>query len=107
MAKTHANFLEQANKLKDVLKSLQDAWLLDMRKLLNTHTGVDYSDAGAGTKPAYLNEDANGNIDGLDFTRNDYISGIVLLTQLEALFTNNAVTEGDYKSTLARIAASE
>lgn len=107
MAKTHANFLEHASKLKATLKQFQDMWLLDMRKLLNTHTGVDYSAAGDVSKPSWLNEDANGNIDGLDFTRQNYVSGVVFLQQVEALLTNNTVTEGDYKSTLASIAASE
>lgn len=103
MAKTHAAFLEQSNALKTALKDLEDLWLLKFRKLVNHHNGVAFSDAGDTPKPSYINEDVNGNIDGLDFGRADYISGMTLLNQLENFFTNSAVTQGAYRDTLAKI----
>lgn len=103
MARTHATFLTQAQALKSGLKELQDLWLLKLRKLVQTHNGAPYTDAGDATKPAYLNEDAAGNIDGTAFSRADYVAGITLLNELEDFFTNGPVTQGDYKTTISKV----
>ncbi len=67
------------------------------------HYSVDYSDASADPKPAYIEEDEAGNIKGLTFSRQDYVSGIILAEQIDKLLTNQANAQGDYKTTLVKI----
>ena len=107
MAKTAQSFIEQASALKSALIELEDWWLLKARKIVIKHNAVGYSDAGDTPKPAYINENVNGDIDTLDFTRQNYMSGITVLQQLENFFTNLAVAQGAYKDTVSLITDSK
>ena len=103
MATTFQRFLEQARAAKALASTLRQAWA-DCQRLIGHHNANAYSTAGDMTKPAYVNEDAAGNIDGLDFSRGDYVALVVLALQIDALFTNQAVTQGDYRTTAGKVA---
>ena len=95
--KTHAAFLQQALALKQLLtdlRTVRSRW----DELIDHHNARGFSDASP--TPAYINEDANGNIDGTTFQTSDYINGITLLLQLNNFFDNAVVAQGDYNSTL-------
>ena len=70
----------------------------------NSNLSVDWS---AVTKPAYLNEDASGNLDGLKYTRTQIANAINSLDQLRATMANNAVTQGDHLGNINQIAKSD
>jgi hypothetical protein len=67
----------------------------------NTHLAIDW---GAGSTPAYINEEANGNLLGKGFTRQQVANAIGSLTQLRNLMNNQAVTEGDHLGNLNQLA---
>lgn len=67
MALTHMRALEvaaEAKALADVLKSTY-SFAKDF-VATNSHLSIDWA---ANPKPAFLNEDAAGNLDGAEFTR--------------------------------------
>ena len=98
--KTHAAFLEQALAIKalsnDLLK-IRSRW----DELIDQHNARGFSDASP--TPAYINEDADGNIDGTTYQTADYINFITLLLQLNNFFDNAAVTQGDYNTSLHNV----
>lgn len=60
---------------------------------LNQALGCDW---GAGSKPAVLVEDANSNLQGYTFSRQDFANLIGSLVQIQNLLTNVAPTQGDH-----------
>jgi hypothetical protein len=74
MALTHTRDLEVATEAKAVAKVLKAA---DKRVrafiATNSHLSIDW---GGAQKPAHLNEDAVGNIDGVAFTRTQLSNAI-------------------------------
>ena len=104
MALTHTSHVLPlalwAQALATHLKALekQAAELLD--------TNSDYSiDWAAGTKPAVINEDSAGNIDGTTFSRSELSNVIGSLLQLQNLLRNQAVTQGDHLANVNKVAA--
>lgn len=66
-----------------------------LTETLNQHTAYDFSDANTGP-PAYVQEDADGNIQGLLFTPADYLDGINVIVQLLNFYNNIAVPTNNY-----------
>ena len=97
--KTHTAFLEQCLAVKAAMLSLRTA-RSRMEELIDHHNARGFSDAGDTPKPSYINEDADGNVDGTDFTRSDYISAVTLFLEQMDFFENAAVTQGDYSATM-------
>jgi hypothetical protein len=105
MANTHVRAkevgdaaVELSNRMKGLLK--------DVHGLLqhNTALAIDWANE---TKPAFLNEDADGNLDGLHFTRQEMANALFSLSQFHALLTNQAVSQGDYLGNLEKLAKAD
>lgn len=63
----------------------------------NSDQAIDWA---AGSTPAYIPEDADGNIDGLQFSRQAVANAIGSLDQLRSLMTNQAAAQGDHLGNL-------
>jgi len=70
----------------------------------NSNLAIDWA---AEAKPAYINEDADGNLDGLRYTRQQVSNAIGSLDQMRAVLANNAVTQGDHLGNINQIAKSD
>ena len=102
MALTHARVSETATSLKGLCDRLK-ALKTDVDEFLaaNSHLSIDW----AGTpKPAYINEDVAGNVDGHAFSRAQVANAIGTLAQFKNLMTNAAVSEGDHLGNVNQIA---
>lgn len=75
MAKVNTEFVKQANQVRAAYRQLRRA-LEFLRRVKGIHVAHDYSDANAGTPPAYVGVDNNGVIGTVDITPADYLSGI-------------------------------
>ena len=103
MAQAFVNFSDIAKLAKECATKAKELRIL-MKRLDDNHTKNDYSLAGDASKPAWVQEDSEGNIKGLDYTRANYINMVTFARQVEKLFTNQAVTQGDYLSTVEQVA---
>lgn len=95
---THARFLEAALLAKELANDAK-AFRAKAARLLTHHFPNGFSDAGAQNKPAWINEDAAGNIDGTDFTRADYMNIANLASDTETFF---AAGRGDNVEKVAK-----
>jgi len=103
MATIHPRFADQCLELRKVASRLKQLrW--DMEKLVGHHNANGFSTVNDPTPPAWLRESADLNIDGVDFDTADYLNGISMLQQLENFFGNAAVTQGDYATTMGKVA---
>lgn len=59
----------------------------------NSDLAIDW---GAGATPAYITEEANGNLSGRTFTRQQVANAIGSLDQIRRLLTNLAASQGDH-----------
>lgn len=104
MALTHQRALEIAKfgkALADDTKSL--LWQIEEFLQANSAAAVDWA---AATKPAYINEDSNGNLDGLAFTRAHMANAIGSLDNLRKLLRNADLSgaQGDHLGNLCQLA---
>jgi hypothetical protein len=67
----------------------------------NSDISIDWA---AGSLPAYIVEDAVGNINGLLFDRASVANAIGSLAQFRNLLTNQAVTQGDHLGNINKLA---
>lgn len=72
--------------------------------LFLSHMAAMSYDLTADPCPDYIVEDANGNIQGLDFSRQDLANAIGSFTQIRNLALNQTVTEGDHLVNLEKLA---
>lgn len=80
-----------AEKLVDLLAEVND--ILEY----NSDQAIDWA---AGSLPAYIPEDADGNIDGLQFSRTAVANAIGSLNEFKDFMTNGAVSQGDHLGNL-------
>lgn len=102
MGLAHQRVLEVAKfgkSLADQTKSL----LWQIEEFLNTNLAVSV-DWAASPKPAYINEDSNGNLDGVSFTRQQMANAIGSLDNLRKLLRNEATSQGDHLGNLDQLA---
>jgi len=76
-----------AEKLVDLLAEVND--ILEY----NSDQAIDWA---AGSTPAYIPEDADGNIDGLQFSRQAVANAIGSMAEFRDFMQNAAVTQGDH-----------
>jgi SAM-dependent MidA family methyltransferase len=80
--------------------------LADLHKVLehNSDLAIDW---GAGSTPAYITEEANGNLSGRTFTRQEVANAIGSLDWVRKLLTNQTMTgsQGDHLGNLNKLAA--
>jgi hypothetical protein len=67
----------------------------------NSDVSIDW---GGDPKPAYIDEDANGNINGLYFSRSQVGNAIFSLDQVRRCLTNQTITQGDHLGNLNQLA---
>ena len=67
----------------------------------NSDLSIDWA---AGTLPAYIEEDGDGNINTLTFDRASVANAIGSLDQFRKLLTNQAVSQGDHLGNLNKLA---
>lgn len=72
------------------------------------HTFLEFNsdqaiDWGAGSTPAYITEDADGNIEGVRFSRQDVANVIGSFDQLRRLLTSQSVSTGDHLGNLNKL----
>jgi hypothetical protein len=67
----------------------------------NTAFAIDWANE---TKPANLNEDIDGNLDGLHFSRTEMANVINSLSQIKLLLTGQSVSTGDHLGNLEKLA---
>jgi hypothetical protein len=67
----------------------------------NSDLSIDW---GGDPKPDYIAEDADGNIDGLLYSRAEVSNAIFSLEQVQKTLTNQAITQGDHLGNLNKLA---
>lgn len=90
--------VELANEAKALLKRIT-GFLQH-----NTALAIDWA---GDPKPIALNEDSDGNLDGLHFTRTDMANAINSLNQVKLLLTGQVVAQGDYLGNLEKLARAD
>ena len=105
MALTHQRAKEVAEHAEAICN---EAKALHYRVLeflaTNSNLSIDWA---AESKPAYINEDSSGNLDGLHFSRSQLANVIGSLDQLRKCLANEAVTQGDHLGNINQIAKSD
>lgn len=102
MALQFSKVLAEANALEEIANDLATVYSKAVQFLEhNSDVIIDWS---AGGTPAYISEEANGNILGKDYTRQQVANLIGTLSQLKNLMSNAAVTQGDHLGNLNLIA---
>ena len=87
-----AQIAEEATYLLTRIK-----WLLDH----NSDQAIDWA---AGSTPAYIEEDADGNLVDRTYTRQNVANAIGSLDQIRKAFENEAVSQGDHLGNLNLLA---
>lgn len=92
-----------AEAIADV--SNQAATLLALINQLLEFNSDQAIDWGAGSKPAYINEEANGNLQGKQFSRQEVSNAIGSLDWVRKLLTNQSMTgsQGDHLGNLNKL----
>ncbi len=67
----------------------------------NSNQAIDWA---AGSKPGYIDEEANGNLSGKSYTRQAVANAIGALDQINRHLLNQTVTQGDYIGVLNQLA---
>lgn len=102
MALTYERCMEVATQAKRISENLKQAFL-DATELLETNSDLAIDWAGD-PKPAYLNEDASGNLDGFRFTRQNLANLIGSIDNFKKLLTNQAASQGDHLGNINLVA---
>lgn len=103
MAQTHA---ATVLPLAQEAKAIADQWkALHFRVVKFIETNSDASiDWANGTKPEVINEDVNGNLDGVSFSRTQLANFIGSVDNLRKVAANEAVTTGDHLGNVNQLA---
>lgn len=98
MANSTARTVAVANTCSQLAEQLVDLYakINDFLEY-NSDQAIDWA---AGSTPAYIPEDGDGNIDGLTFSRQAVANAIGTLAQFRNLLTNQTVSEGDHLGNL-------
>ena len=70
----------------------------------NSTFSIDWA---AETLPDNLQEDVDGNLDGLHFSRTDLANAIYSLSQIKALLLGEAVAQGNFLGNVVKLAQVE
>lgn len=104
MALTSIRVTEVATEVAEVARETRNL-LARIHQLLeyNSDQAIDWA---AGSKPAYINEDQAGNLDGFAFARGNVANAIGSLDWVRKLLTNQTMTgsQGDHLGNLNVIA---
>lgn len=109
MPQTHSEHVlpisNRAQFLAGKMKALEE----EIQTFIETNSdlAIDWANA---TKPAVINEDANGNIDGTTgpaFDRTSLSNFIFSAQQYLNLMGNVAVTQGDHRGTVNKLAPTD
>lgn len=93
---------ELAAHAKAVATLVKRAHVLSKNLLAtNMHLSIDW---GAGQKPEYIEEDANGNVADFQFSRQQVSNLIGSLDQFVKLMENQAVSQGDHLGNINQVA---
>lgn len=102
MATTYDRATDLINEIKATCNDVRALKArIDALIPLNQATAIDW---GAQSKPAVLNEDASGNLDGFKFSRQDVANVIYSLLQLQNTLTNQSVAQGDHNGNVQKVA---
>lgn len=77
-----------------------------LKEFLTTNSNLSI-DWGAVNKPAYINEDVAGNLDGFTFTRQQMANMIGSLDNIRKVLDNEAASQGDHLGNINQIASSD
>lgn len=105
MATTHARAKEVA-EFAATLSNETKVLLSRIEEFLRHNTALAIDWAGD-PKPAFLNENVDGNLDGLHFTRLEMANAVNSLNQVKVLLTGGAPSQGDYIGNLEKLAKSD
>ena len=105
MALTSERVLEFANHGKSLANEAK-ALHYKIKQFLtsNSNVAIAWTDD---PKPAYINEDVAGNIDGVGFTRAQMSNLIGSLDSLRKTLDNEVVAQGDYLGNINQVASSD
>lgn len=78
------------------------ALLRKIKEVLEHNSDMSH-DWAAGSTPAYIEEDADGNINGLPYSRTDVANAVGTLDQIRKAYENEAVTQGDHLGNLHKL----
>lgn len=94
MALTNVRVAEEARAIANLANEAA-SFHARLNQLLehNSDLAIDWA---AGTTPAYITEDADGNLSGFTYTRQQVANVIGSLDQIRKLLTNQVVTQGDH-----------
>lgn len=105
MALTHARAKEVAEHGAAIANEAKRLYYrLTEFLTMNSNQAIDWA---GNPKPSFLNESAEGNLDGLHFTRQQLSNLIGSLDQLRKVFANEAVTQGDHLGNINQVADSD
>ena len=102
MAMTHLRAMEVADEAK-VLADDVGRVLAKVERFLtfNSNQAIDW---GNESKPAFLTEDGDGNLDGRRFTRQQVSNVIGSLENVRKLLRNEAPSQGDHLGNFNQLA---
>lgn len=106
MALTHTGHVKPMAERIAQLSELMSDTLTLIHEVLEHNSDLSIDWAGD-PKPAYINEDAAGNIDGTTFSRAAVANAIGSLDQVRRLLTNSSVSQGDHLGNLNKLAEIE
>ena len=103
MALQYERVAATADAVADVCNQLATLRaLIDQLLEYNSDQAIDW---GAAAKPAYINEQANGNLEGRYYTRQEVANAIGSLDWVRKLLGNQAMTgsQGDHLGNLNKL----
>lgn len=104
MALTYTRVSATADAIADVAN--QAATLLALIDQLLEYNSDQAIDWGAGSTPEYITEDADGNLQGKQFSRQDVSNVVGSLDWMRKLLTNQVMTgsQGDHVGNINKLA---
>jgi hypothetical protein len=87
----------------EVICTQASSLLAKIQHLLEHNSDLSIDWAAVET-PEYIAEDADGNINGLLFSRQDVANAVGSLDQIRKLLTNQATSQGDHLGNLNKLA---
>lgn len=105
MSLNYTRVTEVGNQVKSVAEDAKSLYLR-LVEVLETNSDLTI-DWGAGSTPTYINEQADGNLDSFNFTRQQVANAIGTLDSIRNLFEGNAPSQGDHLGNMNLIADAE
>lgn len=104
MAVEHSEALALAIEIKNRAEAAKKLFW-DLKETLrhNSALSIDWANV---TKPEFLNEDSDGNLDGTGFTRSELANAIGSLNWIQVLLDNGDLSgaQGDHLGNLEKLA---